>query len=142
MLKVSLDCFAAHKKLVRNLLGFDRSLRNLAERAVKSEQIADPEFGGRQHVRIEMLAMLPSVCQLQLLAGLFCQAFGAARLRQFDCPPKERSGRAILTRSPQLRAEPVSEPGLEHPHTAFRGARNRVVEQPLLVTLGLRQGGP
>src|SRR6266446_10876609 len=132
MLKVSLDCFAAHKKLVRNLLGFDRSLR----------KVADPEFGGRQHVRIEMLAMLPSVCQLQLLAGLFCQAFGAARLRQFDCPPKERSGRAILTRSPQLRAEAVSEPGLEHPHTASRGERNRVVEQPLLVTLGLRQGGP
>jgi len=91
MLKVSLDCFATHKKLVRNLLGFDRSLR----------KVADPEFGGRQRVRIEMLAMLSSVGQLQLLDGFLGETFGAARLRQFDCPPKERSGRAILAGSTQ-----------------------------------------
>jgi hypothetical protein len=58
-------------------------------------------FGGGQHIWIEMLAMLPSVCQLQLLAGLFRQALGAARLRQFDRPPQQRSGRAILAGSTQ-----------------------------------------
>jgi len=70
MLKVSLDCLAAHKKLVRDLLGFDRSLG----------KVADPEFGGGQRVRIEMLAMLPSVGELQLLAGFLGETLGPARL--------------------------------------------------------------
>lgn len=78
MLKVSLNGFGTHEQLVRNLLGFDPALG----------KAADPEFGARQRVRIEMLAMVPSVCQLQLLARFRRQTLGAARLRQFDRPPQ------------------------------------------------------
>jgi len=44
VLKVSLDGFVAHEKLVCNLLGFDPSFR----------KVADPEFRGRQRVWIKM----------------------------------------------------------------------------------------
>src|SRR5207237_7234825 len=89
-----------------------------------------PQFRSGPRVRVRIATVLPSVCQLELLAGFRRPAFSATILRQFEGPSQERSGRAILARSPQLRAESIAQARLKEGHAAFGSHGDRLVEKP------------
>src|SRR5438270_3566305 len=105
-------------------------------------QRANPQFGSRQRVRVGIAAVLPAVCQLELLAGFRRPALGAAILRQFEGASQERSSRTVLARSPQLRAQSIAQARLEEGHAGFGGHGDRLVEKPpSLRGLILAEGG-
>src|SRR3989442_4981159 len=116
---MSLNRVRAQDELVSDPLGPDTSLGEVAYR----------ELVAGQSVRIDILAAVLSVSQLQLLAGLSRDSLRTAGLGQLDGSPQQRAGSTILAGTSQQRAQPMAEPGLQHRHPTLRCQIDRLMEQ-------------
>src|SRR6266705_6273027 len=119
MLEVSFDRVDTHHELVGDFRRFDPSFG----------QRPNPQLGIGQRVHVDPATALPSMSELQLVAGFLRPALGAASVRELQGPAQERPGRNVLARSPQLRAEPIAEARLQQRHPALRRETDRLIQE-------------